>query len=59
MNRQEFEHIIKACANATDHHEFLIIGSQAILGSVAAAPRELRISVALSIRPYTSVDGMA
>ena len=25
MNRQEFEHIIKACANATDRHEFLIV----------------------------------
>src|ERR1700740_712191 len=34
MNRQEFEHIIKACANATNSHEFLVIGSQAILGSV-------------------------
>jgi hypothetical protein len=45
MNRQEFEHIIKACANATNGHEFLIIGSQAILGSVPDASRELRVSM--------------
>jgi hypothetical protein len=51
MNRQEFEHVIRACANATAGNEFLIIGSQSILGSVPNAPRELRVSMELDICP--------
>ena len=59
MNRQEFEHIIKACANATDGHEFLIIGSQAILGSVPDAPRELRMSMELDVCPLPFTESAA
>lgn len=59
MNRQEFEHIIKACANATDRHEFLIIGSQSILGSVPDAPRELRISIELDVCPLPFTEAAA
>ena len=59
MNRQEFEHIIKACANATNGHEFLIIGSQAILGSVPDAPRELRVSMELDVCPLPFTESAA
>ena len=59
MNRQEFEHIIKACANATDRHEFLIIGSQSILASVPDAPRELRISMELDVCPLPFTESAA
>src|SRR5690348_4135983 len=59
MNRQEFEHIIKACANATDCHEFLIIGSQSILASVPDAPRELRISMELDVCPLPFTESAA
>jgi len=59
MNRQEFEHIIKACANATNGHEFLIIGSQAILGSVPDAPRELRVSMELDVCPVPFTESAA
>ena len=59
MNRQEFEHIIKACANATNGHEFLIIGSQAILGSVSDAPRELRVSMELDVCPLPFTESAA
>jgi hypothetical protein len=51
MNRQEFEHIIKACANVTAGHEFLLIGSQSILGGVPDAPRKLRVSMELDVCP--------
>jgi len=33
MKRDELEHIIRASADITDRYEFVIIGSQAILGS--------------------------
>jgi hypothetical protein len=59
MNRQEFEHIIKACANATDAHEFLIIGSQSILASVPDAPRELRRSIELDVCPIPFTESAA
>lgn len=59
MNRQEFEHIIKACANATDRHEFLIIGSQSILCSVADAPLELRMSMELDVCPLPFSESAA
>jgi hypothetical protein len=59
MNRQEFEHVIKACVNATEGHEFLIIGSQAILGTVPDAPRELRVSMELDICPLPFSESAA
>ena len=59
MNRQEFEHIIRACADATDGHEFLVIGSQSILGSVPDAPRELRVSMELDVCPLPFTESAA
>lgn len=35
MTRDELEHIIRASADVTDQYEFVIVGSQSILGSVA------------------------
>jgi hypothetical protein len=59
MNRREFEHIIRACADATDGHEFLVIGSQSILGSVPDAPRELRVSMELDVCPLPFTESAA
>ena len=59
MNRREFEHIIKACANATNGHEFLVIGSQAIPGSVPDTPRELRVSMELDVCPLPFTESAA
>lgn len=33
MTREELEHIIRDSADVTDQYEFMIIGSQSILGS--------------------------
>lgn len=33
MTREELEHIIRASADVTDQYEFMIVGSQSILGS--------------------------
>lgn len=59
MNRQEFEHVIRACADATGAHEFLVIGSQSILGSVPDAPRELRVSMELDVCPLPFTEPAA
>jgi hypothetical protein len=34
MNREELEHIIRASSDITDQYEFVIIGSQSILGPI-------------------------
>jgi len=41
MNRSELEHVLGAAANAVGEHAFVVIGSQAILGSFPDAPEEL------------------
>ena len=51
MNRAEFEHVIAAAANITQEDEFVVIGSQAILGSVAAVPASLLVSMEAVIFP--------
>ena len=51
MNRTEFEHIIRASKSVTGETEFVVIGSQAILGQYPDAPRDLRQSMELDIYP--------
>ena len=51
MNRSELEHIVRASAEITGEREFIVIGSQAILGKVPDAPRSLRESMELDIYP--------
>jgi hypothetical protein len=59
MNRREFEHVIRACADATGGREFLVIGSQSILGSLPDAPRELRASMELDVCPLPFTESAA
>jgi hypothetical protein len=40
MNREEREHIIRASADVTDQYDFIIVGSQWILGPVPNPPEE-------------------
>ena len=51
MNRGQLEHIIRAAADITGETEFVIIGSQAILGQHADAPEALLISMEADIHP--------
>jgi len=41
MQRSELEHILRACAALTGHAQFVITGSQALLGQFPDAPDEL------------------
>jgi hypothetical protein len=45
MQRQQLEHIIRAAAGITGVQEFVIIGSQALLGQFPDAPAELLASI--------------
>jgi len=45
MNAEQLRHILRAAATVTGEKVFVVIGSQAILGSYPDAPRSLRKSV--------------
>lgn len=45
MHRQQLEHIIRAAAGITGAAEFVIVGSQSVLGQFPQAPDELLVSI--------------
>jgi hypothetical protein len=45
MQRQQLEHIIRAAVGITGAKEFVIIGSQAVLGQFPNSPDELLVSI--------------
>jgi hypothetical protein len=49
MHRQQLEHIIRAAAGITGVAEFVIVGSQAVLGQFPQAPNELLVSIEADI----------
>ncbi|ABE42634.1 DUF6036 family nucleotidyltransferase [Polaromonas sp. JS666] len=51
MTREELEHIIRAAADITDYYEFIIIGSQSILGAVPHPEPVFTVSMEADIYP--------
>jgi len=51
MNRRQFEHVIAAAANIIGLDEFVVIGSQAVLGTVAAIPDSMLVSMEADVYP--------
>ncbi|MEJ8840387.1 DUF6036 family nucleotidyltransferase [Ramlibacter sp. AN1133] len=51
MTREELEHIIRASAEITDQYEFIIIGSQSILGPVPRPDAVFTVSMEADIYP--------
>jgi hypothetical protein len=51
MNRLELEHIIRAAAGNADTDEIVVIGSQAILGTISEPPPELCESIEADVYP--------
>lgn len=51
MKRRELEHVIRAAASIADDDEIIVIGSQAVLGSIPDAPRNLLVSVEADVIP--------
>ncbi len=56
MNREDLEHLIRAAAAVTDEYEFVIVGSQSILGSIPNAPPELKMSAEADMYPLNAQD---
>jgi len=51
VEREELEHLIRAAAEVTHEYEFIIIGSQAILGPIRNPPPELKMSMEADMYP--------
>jgi hypothetical protein len=56
VRRPDFEHVIAAAAEASGENEFIVIGSQAILGSFPDAPEALLQSQEADLYPRHDVD---
>ncbi len=56
MKRADLEHILRASKGATGETEFIVIGSQAILGRFPDAPRVLRESMEADVYPKHRPD---
>lgn len=51
MGPEEFDHVLGAAAEVTGLDEFVVIGGQAILGSVSVAPQALLESIEVDLYP--------
>ncbi|WP_295380766.1 DUF6036 family nucleotidyltransferase [uncultured Pseudacidovorax sp.] len=56
MTREELEHIVRASADITNQYEFIVVGSQSILGALPAAPEVFRASREADIYPLQRPD---
>ena len=56
MTREELEHIIRASADITDQYEFMIVGSQSILGPVPNPEAVFTMSAEADIYPLNAPE---
>lgn len=56
MNRADLEHLIRAAGSIASSRELIVIGSQAILGSIAHPPAELTASQEADLYPADAPD---
>ena len=56
MNREDLEHIIRASGDVTGQYEFIIIGSQSILGSIPHPEAIFKVSAEADIYPYNAPE---
>jgi hypothetical protein len=56
MKREELEHIIRASGDITNQYEFVIIGSQSILGPLPNPPDAFTVSMEADIYPLQSPE---
>lgn len=56
MNRENLEHIIRAAAIVTNEYEFVIVGSQSILGPIPYPPPEFKVSAEADIYPMNAEE---
>jgi hypothetical protein len=51
MKREDLEHIIRAAADITNEYEFVVVGSQSILGPIPNPPAVFTMSAEADIYP--------
>lgn len=51
MRREDFEHVIAAAAEVSGEREIVVVGSQAILGSVPDPPQSMLFSMEADVYP--------
>lgn len=51
MKRSDLEHILRASKGITGENEFIVVGSQSVLGPFPDAPRVLRQSTEADLYP--------
>lgn len=56
MTREELEHIIRASGDITDQYEFVIVGSQSILGAVPRPEDVFTVSMEADIYPLQAPE---
>lgn len=56
MRRVDFEHVIGAAANASGELEIVVIGSQAVLGSIEEPPASMLISMEADVYPLKAPE---
>lgn len=56
MTREELEHIIRASADITDQYEFVIVGSQSLLGALPRPAAVFTVSMEADIYPLQAPD---
>ena len=54
MRRHELEHLIRAAGRITDEYEFVVVGSQAVLGTLERPPAECTLSDEADIFPLNA-----
>jgi len=54
MTREELEHVIRASANITNEYEFVILGSQSILGAIPNPPAIFTMSAEADVYPLNA-----
>jgi hypothetical protein len=56
LNREDLEHIIRAAAEITNEYEFVVIGSQSILGPIPDPPDVFKMSAEVDIYPMLALE---
>lgn len=56
MTREQLEHIVRASASITGQYEFVIVGSQSILGAIPRPPAEFTASDEADIYPMNAPE---
>ncbi|GAB4061252.1 DUF6036 family nucleotidyltransferase [Uliginosibacterium sediminicola] len=56
MTRDELEHIIRASGDITDQYEFVIVGSQSILGAIPRPDHAFTVSMEADIYPLQAPE---